>query len=169
MEGPSTFFHYREGYWMPNNAVHRVQWGKGRDLDVADRYPRWLFIIGSAGGALIFGIPHLFAWNFAFPTDTEKLLWRIAASATVGLPVVGAIADSLISLIYKQRARRASRERPEEFQTRFLNNIAIVIWLFALPYLVARIYIIVEVFRSLCFLPPDAFVTTWASSVPHVG
>jgi hypothetical protein len=39
----------------------------------------------------------------------------------------------------------------------------------ALMYLVARLVIIVEIFRGLWYLPPEAFVTTWTSSIPHFG
>jgi hypothetical protein len=89
MEGPTTFFHYREGYWMPNNTVHRIRRSKNQGADTADRYPRITFMIGSVTGAVIFGTPHLLAWNFAFLTTVERLIWRIAAILVVVLPVLG--------------------------------------------------------------------------------
>ena len=36
-------------------------------------------------------------------------------------------------------------------------------------YVVARLFLMFEVFRTLFFLPPGAFVATWSSSIPHVG
>ena len=36
-------------------------------------------------------------------------------------------------------------------------------------YLLARLYLLVEVFRTLCFLPPDAYISTWAANIPHIA
>jgi hypothetical protein len=36
-----------------------------------------------------FGCLHLIAWNFEFPTETEKLLWRIATVLSIAVPVAG--------------------------------------------------------------------------------
>jgi hypothetical protein len=169
MEGPTTVFHYREGYWMPNNTVHRIRRSKNQETDTADRYPRITFMIGSVTSAIIFGTPHLFAWNFAFPTTVERLIWRIAAVLVVILPVLGLVVDLVFSFFYKRKARTAQTSLPGHFQNRFLNIVSKIIWIFALPYLLARVYMIAEVFRSLCYLPPHAFRTTWSSSVPHFG
>jgi len=38
-----------------------------------------------------------------------------------------------------------------------------------LLYILARLFILVEIFRSLCFLPPDTWVATWATNIPHIG
>jgi hypothetical protein len=40
---------------------------------------------------------------------------------------------------------------------------------FLVPYILARLFLLVEVFRTLCFLPPDVFVDTWSGSFPHIG
>jgi len=170
MEGPTTFFHYREGYWIPNNTVHRIHWSKNQEPDSADRYPRISFLIGSVTGAIIFGVPHLFAWNFAFPTTIERLIWRIAAVLAVVLPVVGLVVDLIFSFFYKRKARHARHAiMPGHFQRKFLSIISKIIWIFALSYFLVRIYMMVEVFRSLFYLPPRVFRTTWSSSVPHIG
>jgi hypothetical protein len=169
MEGPTTFFHYREGYWMPNNTVHRIRWSKNKEPDTADRFPRISFMIGSATGAVIFGAPHLFAWNFVFPTTVERLLWRIASLLVVVLPILELVVNLVFSFFYKLKARPARTNNPGHFQNRFLNIVSKIIWIFALPYFLARLYMIVEVFTSLCYLPPNVFRTTWSSSVPHLG
>jgi hypothetical protein len=36
-------------------------------------------------------------------------------------------------------------------------------------YVVARLFMIVETFRTLFFLPPSAYIATWASNVPHIA
>lgn len=42
-----------------------------------------------------FGCLHLVAWNFKFPTDVEKLLWRIAIVLSITVPVVGLVSIPL--------------------------------------------------------------------------
>ena len=36
-------------------------------------------------------------------------------------------------------------------------------------YILARLFLMVEIFRTLCFLPPEAYVATWASNIPHIA
>jgi hypothetical protein len=36
---------------------------------------------------LAFATPHLAAWKFHFPTETEKLLWRVASVLCAGIPL----------------------------------------------------------------------------------
>jgi hypothetical protein len=30
-------------------------------------------------------------------------------------------------------------------------------------------HLLVEIFRTLCFLPFDAYIATWATNIPHVS
>lgn len=39
----------------------------------------------------------------------------------------------------------------------------------AFLYIVARLAVLVEIFRTLCFLPPDAYKGTWNINFPHIG
>lgn len=47
--------------------------------------------------------------------------------------------------------------------------VAILLLPFTVAYIVARLFIIVEMFRTLAFLPPDAYVATWSSEIPNIG
>jgi hypothetical protein len=49
---------------------------------------RWA-IPGLAVMSAAFGCLHLIAWNFEFPTEREKLLWRIATVLSIAIPVIG--------------------------------------------------------------------------------
>jgi hypothetical protein len=40
---------------------------------------------------------------------------------------------------------------------------------FVISYALTRLFIIAEVIRSLFYLPPMVFASTWASSVPHIA
>lgn len=103
---------------------------------------------------LVFGSLHCAAWNFHFPTPTEKLLWRVSSLICAGmLPAYYSV------LLYDIHIKWSSVVRMP------LPVIEIVL---ALGYFLAPLFLVVEVFRSLCFLPPSAFIATWSSQVPHV-
>lgn len=46
-----------------------------------------VYVLALASG--LFGAIHAIAWNFEFPTEAEKLLWKIATSISAASPVVG--------------------------------------------------------------------------------
>ncbi|KAK6435242.1 hypothetical protein LTR95_008572 [Oleoguttula sp. CCFEE 5521] len=99
-------------------------------------------------GAL-FGAVHLAAWNSTFPTTIERWLWRAAA-------IISMIALSpmwLRSLLHDIEGRVDSMM--------LLGSTSI--------YVLVRLVLIVEMFRSLGYLPPDAYIATWTSNVPHFG
>lgn len=104
---------------------------------------------------IIFGGIHCAAWNYDFPTPVERLLWRIASvwTATI-LPVFYSLLLADIHFRYLS------------FLQRILPALEFIL---AFAYFVARLYLLVEVFRSLFFLPPSAFVNTWTSHIPHVA
>ena len=58
-----------------------------------------------------------------------------------------------------------------DFESDNIYTIVFVFLLFLIPwvYVVCRLYLVVEIFRCLCFLPPSAYVATWATNVPHVA
>lgn len=113
--------------------------------------------LGGCGTASI-GLLHCFAWNFDFPTPTERLLWRMAALAfpvAYGVFVLGWVAFEASDV---------------DVGT---DNASLALCL-AMSFLLgvtelSRLYIIAEALRALCFLPQEAFLTTWASSLPQVG
>ncbi|KAH8660929.1 hypothetical protein BGZ60DRAFT_414294 [Tricladium varicosporioides] len=108
-------------------------------------------------GSLVFGGIHLSAWNFEFPSKTDMVLWRVSSlfctvcffTFAIGVLVI-ARATSVCSYILVEFAWK------------------LVCIGSALCYIIARIILIVEIFRTLCFLPPSAYISTWASNIPHV-
>ncbi|KAF2244895.1 hypothetical protein BU26DRAFT_491017 [Trematosphaeria pertusa] len=104
---------------------------------------------------IVFGGIHCAAWNFAFPSPVERLLWRISSVGTAGvLPLYYALLLADIHL------RRFSILRVV---------LPVLEFLVGLSYLLARLYLLVEVFRELFFLPPSAFISTWTAQFPHVS
>jgi hypothetical protein len=107
--------------------------------------------VGVAIGGVIFGAIHIAAWNFSFPTPIEQTLWRGASVlSTALLPVM-----YIVLLL-------------NEFLVR-TPQLLIKVWDigFGGLYLAARLFLLTETFRALFYLPPEAYVTTWAASVPH--
>ena len=150
IKGPTTIKWPRRRPWMPNHSIH---------YDTTSNKPHIKTGVGSVVGALLFGCLHCAAWNFHFPTTTERLLWRIAAIITAGGPPCGVLVTIISELATKTNKNHLKSIRRRE------TWIQIV---FVGPYLVCRIYITVEIFRSLCFLAPETFLTTWSQNIPHI-
>ncbi|RFU79563.1 hypothetical protein TARUN_2672 [Trichoderma arundinaceum] len=106
-------------------------------------------------GAAIFGGIHAAAWNFAFPSTAEKVLWRCAS-------IYSAVSPFYCLLHFAVASGAKSRRKSTD-----LLSILILPLLGGL-YVAARLFVLIEVVRTLCFLPPDAFVATWTSNIPHI-
>ncbi|KAL8818416.1 MAG: hypothetical protein Q9191_007945 [Dirinaria sp. TL-2023a] len=112
---------------------------------VARDGPETLLILFACG----FGAIHCLAWNSPFPTDKERLAWRICASATTALPIP-------YWLLIRMENDRYST----------WVDLGIVFTL--VPYCLGRITIIVLAFMSFRALPADAFKTVeWNQYIPH--
>ena len=98
-------------------------------------------------GATIFGGIHIGAWNFIFPTNIELIFWRVASLHST---IFGPITSIIIYLI-------AVRDLP----------LAFIYFFLAFFYVIARLFILVETFRTLFYLPPLAYVSTWTANIPH--
>lgn len=105
-------------------------------------------------GGVIFGALHCAAWNSPFPNTTEQLLWKISGVVSAGvLPLYYVISICRRDLVSAKASRYAFRTAE---------------MLCVVAYLLARLYLLVEMFRTVAFLPPKAFTATWASNIPHV-
>ncbi len=101
--------------------------------------------------AALFGSIHVAAWKFDFPTTVELIAWRAASLyATAWGPFC--LLGSLITASYGGG-----------------KAMDISAALAAILYVFARLFLVVEIFRALCFPPQGVFIGTWASNVPHVA
>ncbi|KAF8856180.1 hypothetical protein BDZ45DRAFT_727652 [Acephala macrosclerotiorum] len=151
---------------IPNDASHAVDVrnlvGNFEDSIFARKLFEWLrhhhpavvsVIMGSVLGGTLFGGLHCLAWDFSFPTHAEVVLWRICAVATTVLP--------MLSVYFNlQWLRYNGWAEPERTMVQRLHGPALLLC-FILPYILARLFLLVEMFRSLFYLPPEAFVDTW--------
>jgi hypothetical protein len=116
--------------------------------------------LGLTLGSLVFGGIHLAAWKFEFPTRTEQILCRSASLWCTCFCVVFYLCAGILALVMICSPFIGSAEDR-------VIDVAQIVLLFT--YVVARLFLLVEVFRTLCFLPPGAYVATWASNVPHIS
>ncbi|PMD34475.1 hypothetical protein L207DRAFT_517611 [Hyaloscypha variabilis F] len=121
------------------------------------------YSLGMALGGIIFGAVHVAGWNLSFPSSVDQELWRISSILmTVLLPVS---CLPLIMLGFNDNSLDFLDALP-------WSPVATVqVWgcIFGAFYIVTRLILLVETFRTLAFLPPDAFVSTWVSNVPNVS
>jgi len=124
---------------------------------VIDAWGTWIdgsYIFISFSYALI----HLAAWNFSFPTDTERHLWRIAV-----LVMLGCIAYHWLS-IYTTEWSKLKSTAAVTSTAMFIGHATA-----GVAYAIARGYLLVEPLFALRALPAGAFVTVqWSSYWPHV-
>jgi hypothetical protein len=141
------------GYTIPEHALHRILQDKPEVLEGG--YLGWA---GTILGGMMFGVVLLIAWNFNFPTRVEKILWRIAATATSIAPLVwGARGVWLVAFdrIRSQKQRRDYVRRTVVTVDRVV--FPILSMSIGSLYLLSRLYLLVETIRSLFFLLPDTF------------
>ncbi len=115
----------------------------------------------------LYGSVHAAGWNLQFPTDVEQLLWRIAVitvlATSVGIVALGLVVGNVLyDNVYPFNNRRFGK-----VTVFFLGPLPI--WILSFLYIIARLFLLVESFRSLYYLPPEAFALTWSASVPHFG
>lgn len=130
----------------------------------------------------------MLAWNFEFPTPTERLIWRISAVYQIVFGLAGGLSiwyahavilpkrlekielfeyppeRRLPRLAWKLRNIHPDRDPDLTLPLRvILPNI-----LFCVAYCLSRAYILVEDVIGLRSLPEDAFqVVSWSKYIPH--
>ena len=123
--------------------------------------PVWFSIVVLI--TMLFGGIHLTGWNLRFPTNVDKWLWRSSAIITTALPLVGIV-------MIPGQVKRSKRKSAKLILRTCRYFAAAVLWLGGLCYAASRIILIVEMIRTLFYLPPDAYLTpSWSNGIPHIG
>ncbi|KAK3990464.1 hypothetical protein QBC44DRAFT_368995 [Cladorrhinum sp. PSN332] len=117
-------------------------------------------IVAGIVGATLFGAVHIGAWNFPFPSLTDQLVWRIATVYTIAFGVLATFLDVIGGLIVDH----THKDRP--YSGMLLRRLIMAMsW----SYVLCRVAVLVEIVRTLFFLPPNAYTSTWTSNFPHFG
>ena len=107
--------------------------------------------------SILFGSLHMIAWNFAFPTHVEQILWRTASLCiTTTVPLCLLTGVILVVILGEILSGTYFNSVLNQFGRAFVAL-----------YTIARLYLLVEIFRTLFFLPPEAFISTWSTNIPH--
>lgn len=133
---------------MPNDSSHgspKVSSNTSSNLELS------VIVLGAA----IFGGVHCLAWNSTFPTQVEGIIWRTCAIAVTTLP----LALTMILIVVATIAEGDNMK----------GVIVVLAFSCLVLYALARLFLIVEMFRSLFYLPPEVFRETWTADVSHFG
>ena len=121
---------------------------------------------------MFYGAAHATAWNFLFPTKTERLLWRIACVDTVA-GVISLLAVFSVVVFYHEHGANLLKK---SFLSRepgvlpMLYRVIILLGLLNFPFFLAsRLYIIIETFISLRHVQLGVYQTVdWTDYIPHL-
>lgn len=119
-----------------------------------------------------YGVAHILAWNFEFPTAVERLLWKIACIDTiVGTISLLAIFSIVIYLHeHSWKSLRSALLAHEPGILPWIYRLVVFLGVLNTPlFLLSRAYIIVETFISLRRVPSGVYATVnWAEYIPHL-
>jgi len=112
-------------------------------------------MLGSLISGVIFGGIHCLARNFQFPTQMEQTLWRACSLLSTCIPLL-----AILLTTHWIRVHNASEEDGPKFDSHGKITGPLMLVVLVLPYLLARLFIMVEIFRTLLYLPPEAYIET---------
>ncbi|KAF5366083.1 hypothetical protein D9757_012385 [Collybiopsis confluens] len=106
------------------------------------------------GAAMIFGGIHCIAWTSQFPSDQEKILWRVCSLLVACIPIYMALFNVL-----------TARDWVSSWSNPLLHLYVIAVLL----YIFARLSLLVQGFLALRALPPAALeAIQWTNYLPHI-
>jgi hypothetical protein len=115
-----------------------------------------------------FGAIHCIAWGFAFPSTTQRTLWRVASIVVTGAPIVLILIWIAWAAVYF--TLRAWSLHGTRSDTVMSVVVMIASFVILVPvYLAARLTLLVLPFLSLKTLPPGAYRSVrWTEFIPHL-
>ena len=156
-------------------------------------WPQWTVMIFQLG----YGGVHLYGWGFPFPTQKEKLAWRIATATIVlcilipwvveilawrikvSVPPIDSSESNSTEAIMPAPTVAKTRKRTWKYTIRNLTfprdplmdvpiRVLGPVTTPAAIYVLARAYIVIEGFAGLRALPPSAYMSVdWTFVTPH--
>uniref|UniRef100_U4LQ61 Uncharacterized protein n=1 Tax=Pyronema omphalodes (strain CBS 100304) TaxID=1076935 RepID=U4LQ61_PYROM len=151
----------------PNFAPSLIPYAPNLDYNVYGKKKQQAILLVALCAA--YGGVHLAAWNFEFPTNAEKLIWRITCIITM---VGTAVSWYILYLytIYVVHLRDQSRGLLEMLgESNHRRKIAMIVTaIVSLFFILARIVITIMSFISLRKVPAGVYATVqWNDLIPH--
>jgi hypothetical protein len=155
-------------------AVRLKRTFEGLFVKVEDSQEKIYFMVGVFLAGLFYGGVHLVVWNRPFRGEMDELLWKLSSITILVSPVLGAI------LSYWGRINVADDDGNYYppmcmekwylvWQISFVFHLVFCLLSICL-YGCARIFIIVQCFLDVSYLPDSAFeVPRWSQYFPHIG
>lgn len=119
-----------------------------------------------------YGAVHITAWNFRFPTAIECILWRVACIDTIAGTISLLTLFSVVIYLREHDSKRLVNAfwTPEPGWMSYLFRSLMVVGLLNVPlFFASRIYIVLETFISLRYVPKTIYQTVqWTDYIPHI-
>ena len=119
--------------------------------------------LGGIAFSTMYGAIHAAAWNHDFVSPGEQLFWR---ASVILMMMVGALPVSVIfPLLVSLGASRKNGIRDGLVCVSGMLGVA-----FCVLYASARLFLVLESFRDLCYLPDEVYQvprSVWTSFIPH--
>ena len=126
-----------------------------------------LYFSAVAGAA--FGSIHCAAWNFDFPSRVERIMWRAASLALIGVCLSIFLGDPIATLIIFVRERAGEGSVIQRTMEYLFSSYADVAFIPIVMYPLARLTLLILALLSLRNLSDSALQTvTWTKFVPHI-
>lgn len=118
----------------------------------------------------VYGLLHLLAWNDSFPTCIEHILWRIS-TVVVTASGMAIFLTVFVGAALEEWFRYMLDVDNVNWTAAMIRTLLhILVYSIVLLYILARLYMIIETFRQLLYLPPDAYqVASWSYYLPHIS
>lgn len=131
--------------------------------------------------AFVYGGLHLLDWSAPFHTRTEEIPWKISGISIASIGLVSISYTILVSaedydrfIRSRVRTRRIDYDKCIDLHRLIELIFHMVVKLlggsYLLLYLFARVYLVVECFIEVAYLPDSAFTTpVFTRYIPHFG
>ena len=123
-------------------------------------------VFAASGIAALFGAIHCIGWSFAFPSHTEKWLWRTSSVAITCLSLAFRPLELTSDWLGNYQGNRVLMK----WVTVFGFALSLVtILLSCIIYVLARVTLLILALTSLRSLPAEAYQTVhWTTFIPHI-